>query len=289
MFLVPFFAMGQVHYQKTLEGTIQFSIGERNSAFFINDFNYTKDKGGEQYIRAVSISEGNLMITLQLPELIAHEYYEVSFNVTIDGRTFYVRPESLSRHVIYGLEKGERFDIQWFDAFEEVPLNVRSMDLKVSARFHSENCRFDFEPLFTWKKQKPHFVFAATGFAIIGIAEFVFARQAEVEYDKYVGQIVGIAPDEQEHDIGPNGFHDADDHFNEVKSKESTAKIISLTGKVIVAGSALTYLIRHVNFHRDHKKWEKYCKGTTSLIGLRPVFDATVPGQSVGLALSVRF
>ncbi|MDX1406704.1 MAG: hypothetical protein R3330_01190 [Saprospiraceae bacterium] len=280
-------ASHQVKYQKTLHASLHASIALDGHTFSVaNVMRSGSMDDNVQYLRSVSTDAlGNLVIAVQLPHLVGEEFYFLNFSVFVNGRRYRIEPEWLSTYKVIRQTQQTEMLITWYNAFDHVPFQVGTFTLDLEAEFHSEDYPCPNEmPVFDWKRQRPHLLTAVAGGAIVGIAQLGIMQSANDEYDRYKAAVIEVPPDNQ-----GTGQEDPEDILETARDRRKTANSLTIAGSALLAGSAVTYVIRSIRIRRQHKDWLKYCGNHQPTISLEPRYETSGAGPSAGLALTIRF
>jgi hypothetical protein len=278
----------QNEYIRTLDCEAQCRLGERDNAFVVTHFSLAEGTAKDApYLQAVEVINDNMVCRFSLPKMFPNEYYLLEWTVVTSIREFRIAPERMSRHVIQAHEQASVYEVTWYHPFDQVPFRLEEFIVVLQADYYGKPCDFaeGFVPSFNWKKQRGHVGVVLLGGALIGLSEVVYTRQAKDDYAKYRE----LATTEPLSPSSPEEVRESEKLLAQAKDNQSTADLVRSTGQVIIAGSVLVYTIRYLMYRKDFQKWQRYCDDGSQSLGLRPMFENSAPGQSVGLALTYTF
>ena len=194
-----------------------------------------------------------------------------------DGSRIVPQPHELS-DATADAGKGLR-ELVWLDALEYLPDFGATYALHLRrARMGAVNCSGE-RPVFSLKKQLPHYAVAGAGLALVGLGQ-VYNQQKKDAYAQYRAYWADGKTREE-----------ADDPFlKTAEDKKKAAEWSTYAGLALLGADAIWYVVRALKIKRLQKTYDKFCTPpATSFLQIRPATfpTGTLPGLGISLTFSL--
>jgi len=234
-------------------------------------------RGDYPVIATILLRESDLVVQYEPGRSPAEQAYRIELELRLpDGVRIVPQPHELPET---GAEVGKGLrEIVWQDALEYLSDFEATYGLLLRrSLMGAVNCSGE-RPVFSLKKQLPHYVGAGAGLALIGLGQ-VYNQQQKDAYAQYRAYWADGKPREE-----------AEDPFlNTAQDKKKAAELSTYAGLALLGADALWYVMRALKIKRRQNTYDKFCASppATSLLQVKPV---TFPaGMLPGVGISITF
>jgi hypothetical protein len=235
-------------------------------------------RGNYPMVTAIMLRESDLVVQYEPGRSPGDQSYRIELDLQLpDGSRIVPQPHELTETTA-DAGKGIR-ELVWLDALEYLPDFGPTYALHLSrTRMGAVNCSGE-RPVFSLKKQLPHYAAAGAGLALVGLGQ-VYNQQKKDSYAQYRAYWADGKTREE-----------ADDPFlKTAKDKKTAAEASTYIGLALLGADALWYTLRAIKINRRQKTYDTFCAPpATSSLQFRPaIFPAGIqPGVGFSLTFSL--
>ena len=236
-------------------------------------------RGDYPLVAAILLREGDLVLQYEPGRSPADQSYRIELEIQLpDGSRIAPQPQELTEAVAE-TGKGLR-ELIWQDALEYLPdFEAKYALLLRRSLMGAVNCSGE-RPVFSLKKQLPHYVLAGAGLALVGLGQ-VYNQQKKDAYAQYRAYWAdGKTREEAE-----------DPFLKTATDKKKAAELSTYVGLALLGADAVWYAVRALKIKARQKTYDKFCAPppATSFLQVKPaaIPSGTLPGLGISLTISL--
>ncbi|MEQ1744756.1 MAG: hypothetical protein ABMA02_04980 [Saprospiraceae bacterium] len=232
-------------------------------------------RGDYPEVAAIFLRESDLVVQYAPGRSAAEQSFTIELALYLpDGSRIEPLPHERAENT--NSANSDQRELVWLDVLEHLPEFEGPYGLYIRrSLMGAVNCTGE-RPVFSLKKQLPHYAAAGAGLALVGLGQ-VYNQQKIDAYAQYRAYWAdGKSRDEAE-----------DPFLKTAEDKKKAAEMCTYVGLALLGADAVWYALRAMKIKRRQKAYDKFCAPpSTSLLQVRPTAFPTSALPGVGFSIT---